>query len=326
MRPDRKSRNLHSSNMDPSESLDDGAWDTTPEEAVFPREETMRGPEKILSLEGQEFHLLGQQRSGAAVYRGSGSYARVGEKALIESDLVQHRTMEKAKYPVAKIISEGETNGLAYFIEESLGPKSFRAIFQEDYMGNGRIGSENFTQFLGVMKKLFSAQLRSREEEWNVSDFAAGVNVTKLSAELSTYRAAIEERFVQTVERLRKLPGSLQHGDCNPANIYEGGIIDLEDSFKGPIGYDIISALTSIDWSPETRDYEFYSQYRFTEEQKTAYLKAFTTLAKKAGIQDIARHADDLAFCRALWLCGGMHAWPRIQQWRFEKLIHDYLS
>jgi hypothetical protein len=99
--------------------------------------------------------------------------------------------------------------------------------------------------------------------------------------------------------------------------MYENGIIDLEDSFYGPLGYDVISALRTIEWSPEMKSFEFYAHYRFSEEQKKAYLKAFRA---------IAPHAEDLAFCRAVWLSSGMQAWPRIQQWRFEKLISTYLS
>lgn len=282
-------------------------------------------PEQRLFLDGISFELLGEQRSGAAVYRGEGAYLRIGEKGAIARDLTQHRLMEEAKYPVAGIISEGELGQKGYFIEKSLGPRSFRAMFQEDCDEKGRISDANFNNFLQVMKKLHGAQLKSRALEWNVQDFAAGVNVTRLSGELSTYRAAIESRFMQAVERLQKLPGALQHGDCNPANMYMGGIIDLEDSFFGPLGYDAVSALMSIEWSPETRDHEFYAQYRFTPEHKAAYLKALSVLNTKAKLPTLSAHFDDLAFCRAVWLCSGMHEWPRIQQWRFEKLISTYL-
>lgn len=282
-------------------------------------------PESLV-IEGRQFALLGTQRSGAAVYRGSDSYLRIGERAAIAHDLAQHREMEASKYPVARILSEGENDGKMYFTEESLGQKSFRAVFEENYISSGSVASGNFAAFTGIAKKLYTAQLKSKRETWDVGEFASGANVTKFARELPVYRAEIEAKFVEAAERLKKLPGTLLHGDCNAANMYEGGIIDLEDSFYGPVGYDQISALVSIEWSPDTRDHEFYAQYKFTAEQKTTYLKALNAVGKKAGVTDLGTYAGDLALCRAIWLCSGMAKWPRIQQWRYEKFIHEYLS
>lgn len=282
-------------------------------------------PENLL-IEGKDFTLLGTQRSGAAVYRGLTSYLRIGEKSAISYDLAHHREMEAAKYPVAKILSEGEHGEHMYFTEESLGPKSFRAIFQEEYSANGSVSTSEFMAFTNIARKLYTAQIKAKRESWDIGEFAAGANVTKFARELPVYTSEIETKFVEAAERLKKLPGTLLHGDCNAANMYKGGIIDLEDSFYGPIGYDQISALMTIDWSPDTRNYEFYAQYRFSDEQKSSYLKALNVVGKKAGVPDLAKYAKDLAFCRAIWLCSGMSAWPRIQQWRYEKFIEEYLS
>lgn len=282
-------------------------------------------PESLI-IEGKQFQLLGKQRSGAAVYRGPDQYLRIGEKASIAHDLAQHREMEQAKYPVAPILSEGEHEDKAYFIEASLGTKSFRALFEEDYVTHGAVAADHFSSFTSIAKKLYAAQLKATRDTWDVGEFAAGANVVKFARELPVYRAEIEAKFVAVAERLKKLPGTLLHGDCNAANMYEGGIIDLEDSFYGPVGYDCISALMTIEWSPDTRDHEFYAHYKFSSEQKTSYIKALNTVGKKAGVADLGKYADDLAFCRAIWLSSGMHEWPRTQQWRYEKFITDYLS
>jgi len=281
---------------------------------------------ETLYIEGKEFQLLGKQRSGAAVYRGPGCYLRMGNRASIAHDLAQHREMVAAKYSVANILSEGEHEGKMYFIEESLGSQSFRALFADEYTATGAVSGKHFADFTGIAKKLYAAQLKARREAWDVGEFAAGANVTKFARELPVYRAEIEAKFVAAAERLKKLPGTLLHGDCNAANMYEGGIIDLEDSFIGPVGYDQISALMTIEWSPATRDFEFYAQYAISGDQKASYLKALNTVGKKAGITDLGKHAADLAFCRAIWLCSGMAEWPRIQQWRYEKFVTTYLS
>jgi hypothetical protein len=279
-----------------------------------------------LHVEGKQFELLGKQRSGAAVYRGQDSYLRIGEPSAIRYDLAHHREMESAHYPVASIRAEGELDGQLFFIEESLGAKSFRAIFGEEYAATGMVGSASFTSFTGIAKKLYAAQIKAQRGSWDVGEFAAGVNVTKFARELPVYQADIEAAFVAAAGRLGKLPGTLLHGDCNAANMYDGGIIDLEDSFYGPLGYDQISALMTIEWSPDTKNFEFHAQYRFTDEQRAAYVKALNVAGKKAGVTDLGKYADDLAFCRAIWLCSGMREWPRIQQWRYEKFITEYLS
>ncbi|HWO07219.1 MAG TPA: aminoglycoside phosphotransferase family protein [Candidatus Paceibacterota bacterium] len=272
---------------------------------------------ETLTLDGRRFHFLGEQRGGARVYRGEDAYLRIGPYEAIERDLGLHRAMEKAKYPVAKIIDDGELYEQRYFIESAVGDRSFRAIFQDDSDSAHGVTDDHFREFLELMKKLYTAQKRAAKGAWDTDEFAAGIRLPELCRELPVHAPAIRARFEKAISRIAALPRTITHGDCNPANMYHGGIIDLEDSFYGPLGYDVVSALMTIEWSPELRSYEFYAQYRFTEKQTQKY---------KAAFRGIAPHFDDFAFCRAVWLCSGMRKWPRIQQWRFEKFIHEYLS
>ncbi len=224
--------------------------------------------EENLTIDGQSFQLLGTQRGGASVYRGAGTYLRIGEPRTIERDIALHRMMEKAKFPVAQIVQEGLHGTQGYFVELSLGDASFRALFQADVEASATISADNFKSFVSVSKQLLNAQVKNADGTWDVGEFAGGIKLSQLCRELPAHAHEIQERFMKAAKKLSVLPKTLTHGDCNPANMYRGGIIDLEDSFYGPFGYDVISALTSIDWSPERRDYEFYAQYRFSEEQK----------------------------------------------------------
>ena len=233
--------------------------------------------------------------------------------------------MERAHYPVAPIVHEGEIDDSLYFIEKSLGPRSFRALFEDDIIARREIESSHFSAFQHVAKKLYVAQVRVAETGWNAEEFAEGIKLPALCKELPTYADALRARYAEAVARIKKLRGTLLHGDCNPANMYEGGIIDLEDSFHGPLGYDQISALISIEWSPEQRYYEFYAHYHFTEETKREFREMMRKTSQRMNVADPIPYESDLAFCRAVWLCSGMLEWPRIQQWRFEKLIREYL-
>jgi hypothetical protein len=282
--------------------------------------------ETTLVIDGQSFQLLGKQRGGAAVYRGAGTFLRIGEPNVIARDLSLHREMEKKKFPVAQIVQEGTHGSLAYFVELSLGDASFRAIFQKDMEESGAIAADNFKSFLSVSKQLLVAQVKNADGNWDVGEFAGGIKLTTLCRELPAHADEIRARFMHITKRLNDLPKTLTHGDCNPANMYRGGIIDLEDSFYGPLGYDIVSALISVEWSPERRDYEFPAYYRFSGEQKKEYLKMMDAVGKKAGVEKLSIYADELAFCRAVWLSTGMQEWPKTQQWRFENFIDRYLS
>lgn len=282
--------------------------------------------EKSISIEGQNYELLGVQKHGAGVYRGASAYARVGDMAAIEPDYQQHLLMQTAKYPVAEILGRGNAAGMEYFLEKSLGAQSFKVRFLEDMARDGKISSESFSDFLAAMRKLFTAQLKSIEGEWQVGEFAGGIQLGVLTRELPTYRDALEKRFVEACQRLKGFPRVLVHGDCDPSNVYESGFIDVEYSFFGPLGYDMTTPLTSMEWSPDTKNFEFYSQYRFTDAQRETYLTTFDKLLKKAKLPALSDQYSDFAFCRAVWLCTGMHEWPRIQQWRYEKLIETFLS
>lgn len=273
--------------------------------------------QEMLIIDGRSFELLGMQRGGAAVYRGKGDYLRIGPKESIEHDLALHREMEKARFPVPAILMDGEAQGQRYFVESSAGSRSFRAVFQDDIDAHSVIAEDHFDAFVGLVKKLHDAQKKHAKGPWDREEFAAGIRLSELCKELPVHAEAIRKRFDTAMKRLSSLPRALTHGDCNPANMYERGIIDLEDSFYGPLGYDAASALETIEWSPELRSYEFFAQYRFSDAQKSAYKKTFRAIAK---------HFADFAFCRAVWLCSGMGEWPRIQQWRFEKFIHEFLS
>lgn len=282
-------------------------------------------PQSDVHLGGKHFTLLGLQRAGTAVYRGEGMYARIGDPSVIARDIAYHREMEKAKYPVAPILAEGTIDGRAYFIEKSLGSKSYTTIFADE-LESGRISDESFAAFLNSVKTLYTAQLKAADGEWSADDFAIGIRLPDLMSELPAHRSAIQAKFTRATGKLRTLPGVLAHGDCNPSNMYEGGIIDLEDSFRGPLGYDAVSALTSIEWSPPTRNYEYFARYSFTPELRSRFMDAIDKLHHRAKLPPLSDFKNELSFCRAVWLCAGLAPWPRLQQWRYDTFVSTYLD
>ena len=283
-------------------------------------------PERI-HLEGQEFSFVTGQRGGAsAVYKSENTYIRIGNPEKIHADLALHKKMEEAGFPVAKVLMEGEENGQAYFIESSLGEKHLGKVFAEDVEKEGIISNERFEEFLSVAEQFARAQLTTRTETKDYEEFATGVLLERLCNELPDYAEKLRSRFEKVRERTAMLPFVITHGDFNPNNLYPEGVIDLEDSFHGPYGYDLVSAFSHINYFPNSKDYEYYAKYRFTADQKRQYYERLDAISIEADLPSLSEFEEDFEFCRAIWLVADNPNTPKLQKFRYDLIIEKFLQ
>ncbi len=290
------------------------------------KETTPQMPESI-ELQGTVFEFVKGQRDGnSAVYKGLGSYLRIGSAEKIHSDLSLHKRMESAGFPVAKLLTEGELNGKAYFIESSVGEKTLSATFAEETETTGTISEESFDQFLNITNQFARAQLRTQIPERDFEGFADGIHLDILCQELPEYAEKIQARFKEMQKRTAELPFVISHGDFNPHNLYPGGAIDLEDSYHAPFGHDLIGGIVSIDYFPDSQEFEYFAKYRFSEEQKQEYLALLDGICDEQSLPRLSRFQSDFEFTRAVWLLVRMHKWPKIQRFRYDKFIEKFLS
>ena len=159
----------------------------------------------------------------------------------------------------------------------------------------------------------------------NFDGFARGVHLDWLSAELPQYEKVIAKRFQEITKRLSVFPFVISHGDLNANNLYPEGVIDLEDSFRGPFGYDLMSALVHIGYFPDSAEYEYFARYRFTPDQANRYRAMADTLSQKAGFPPLSRFDADFDFCRGAWSLVRMHKWPKLQEFRYNLFIKKFL-
>jgi 5-methylthioribose kinase len=86
----------------------------------------------------------------------------------------------------------------------------------------------------------------------------------------------LAEKLIEKINQdISIVKSAWNHGDHNQYNIFDNGVIDLEDSFYGPIGYDTITSLTQNFWFPDSRKSEIGEltrQHSFTKEQLQTYL------------------------------------------------------
>ena len=277
-----------------------------------------------LRIDGVDYELLKAQRGGQRVYRGADRYLRIGAHERIAKDIATHRAMSGMGFPVAAILSSGTLGGEDYFVEQSLGESRFRDLFENDTKQNGEISARHFEQFLHITKLYLEAQLNALVPP-SAASFASGVHLDILRQELPHYAISLKDKFERITQKLSGFPYVLTHGDFNPANMYPLGIIDLEDSFSAPFGFDAVSAISTVEWFPDPGDYEFVASYRFTDAQKRSYLAMCDSVSRGVGYPPVSIYYGDFAFCRAIWSLVRMQAWPKLQAWRYEKFIRTYL-
>jgi hypothetical protein len=288
-------------------------------------------PENI-KIEDKDFTLVKIQRDGiTAIYKENDIFLRIGDEERISRDLETHKEMLAIGFPIAQILSEGHTQNYKYFIETSLGDENFSSIFTKEINEIGKISDKSFNNFLSLTNKLGEAQLKTISDDKDFIKFSKDIHLDMLLDELPRYAENIQSRFDKAVGRLSELPFVLTHGDFNPFNTHQKGIIDLENSSWAPFGYDIISAIGTNEYFPFVKDihannFEFISGYKFSEDQKGTYLGLFDTQLAKLNLSPLSTYLEDLMFTRAIWLLVRMHKWPKIQRYRYDKFIREYLN
>ena len=282
---------------------------------------------QTITVHRTEYTLVKIQRGGlTAIYAHATTYLRLGPSALIQKNLDLHQSMIHAGFPVPQIVATGTYHGMDYFIEASLGQQTFATLFYNEIKNTGHISNTSFALFLSVTEQLMTAQLSTAHYHKITDSFAKSINLETLCAELPEYANQIKTLFNSCVKRLSVFPIVLTHGDFNPHNSFPGGIIDFTDSFQGFFGYDVLGAMVHNDYFPNTTDYEYFQEYSFTEDQKSIYIDQVDTFARIHHLPQPSIFIRDFEFCKAVWLLVGIHAWPKLQQYRYDLFIKRFLK
>ncbi len=290
-----------------------------------PRTKAGKRPEKIV-LNDRVFEFLVNQRGfESAIYKSNDSYLRIGKPEKINPNLELHKQMEAQGFPVAKLLEEGALGEELYFIESSLGNSHLGNVFAEEYKLHGSISAETFENFILIAEKFAQAQIATQSDHKDYSEFSRGIWLQHLCEEMPEHAGKLLERFQQIQEHTKNLPFIITHGDFNPNNLYSTGVIDLEDSFHGPYGYDLVSAIAHIDSFPDGDQYEHSARYRFTPGQKNLYFERLDQISVEAGLPALSEFKEDFEFSRAVWLAAGIPHVPKLQEFRFDSIIAKYL-
>lgn len=271
-------------------------------------------------------YVTSRARAAVSVYKNGSSFLRVGTKRHIKRDLAHHKILSSYGFPVPRILSEGKIRSRYYYIERSLGPKHFGSLFAREVRTSGSISPELFNRYLATCQKFAEAQLRTARTKGSLPSFKKGIHLDEIVKEMPTYKARIKNKYKRIEKRLSKLPFVLTHGDFNAFNLYPKGVIDLEDVFYAPAGFDLITNIFHNDYFPNKGPYEFHRGFLFTKQQKTRYVRMMDELYVAHGLPKLSAYVEDFEFCRAIWMVARMHKWPKIQKFRYDLFIDTYLK
>lgn len=278
---------------------------------------------QIITFKEQPFTFIKDRRNGTKIYTANNgqSFLRLGPANAIDAELRFHKSLVEQGYPVPAIIEEGEWHdGGKYYLETSAGTEKFGTMFRDSFLSSGIISEALIDDFILVITAYLRAQTRSEisKQEWG-SVFVA-THFDFLLKELPHSENTIMAVWEKVKTDLADVPFVLCHGDFNAHNILPGGVIDFETTFLGPNGYDLVSAVTNIEWFPLEGDYEMLAKYSFTPEQKQRLLNLQPEASK---------YFDALFMLRSVWSVVRMQRVPKLQAWRyakFQELMTRYLE
>lgn len=281
----------------------------------------MRFPATI-NLKGKKFTLIKQRQfQDVGVYSGGNSYLRLGNTKVIAKEIIKHNKLLRLGFPLATIIEQGKLGSRAYYIETSLGKYHLGEIFRRDVKRSGKISAKNFQDFLAVSNTFARAQLKTISSKSHKNKFSATIHINILAKELPAQKHKLLKKFTKAAKRLAVFPYVLTHADFCPHNLFKNGVIDFEHQSLAPAGYDLITNIITIDGFPTEGDYELIGGYRFTPNQRKKYLAEMDKIYLAHGLPKISLFQKEFAFCREIWLTARMHKTPKLQQFRYNRLI-----
>lgn len=264
-----------------------------------------------------------------SVYRYENEFLRIGPKNILTKEIALSKKLLEFGFPIPQILSEGEKDNQYYFIETSLGDTLLGDIFWKDAQEKGLVSDKNFQKLLVLVERFTRAQLRTAEPGEAFESFYLGIHVEYIIEELPHLEEKIRAGFEKLKTRTILLPVVMTHGDFNPYNLFEAGVIDFESMFEAPVGYDIVCAIYHTFLFPNGTDFESARRYEFSADQITAYFALVDKIFVENNLPKVSDFSADFIFARMIWSAVRMQRMPKVQKWRYNKLeniLDSYLS
>lgn len=246
----------------------------------------------------------------------------------ITKEVVLYQKLKAHGVPLPALLGcETQIDDIGRMKEESLKWKLYAELFAEQYEKNGTVWTDLLSAFIAYQMRHLDAQQRIINDTTIIdSQFD---KTPYLYSEWFLSHELIDRMQKQLNTDLATLPQAWNHGDHNPYNIFEDGIIDLEDWFFGPVWYDSITALTQNFWFPRAgEEGELTRQFMFTHEQLLSAFTELTTHSLGINFTD-SRIFGALFLLRWIFVTVKSNATPILETYRYKKMqkaIEAYLQ
>jgi thiamine kinase-like enzyme len=278
-----------------------------------------------IKIDNQIFSYLDDQRNGLKLYvnKNRSQYLRLGNVEIIDKEIALHQQLISEGFPIAKIIKKGKWQDLSYWIEESLGEKHLADLFADEYKANGCITEKTFQLFLTIVEKFQTTQFKTLKIPINWDKVYKGVGFGDILKELPQYKTKLETSWTNMCKELESFPAVYCHGDFTSHNILPLGVIDHEDHFEGPFGYDLITAITPAYWFSADSSYGNYARRsQFSPTQKEEFFNRFGIFQYGGKQFNLKDYFSPLFFLKATWWSVRNFKNPKMQEWRYQKYIY----
>lgn len=204
-------------------------------------------PQEI-DIKGEQFRYIKSRRMGGAVYTNEAKdkFLRTANKEEIRGEVNLTRDLKERGFPVPTVLDHGEFGGgLFYYIESSIGTRTFGELFKKETDEHGGVTDKTFNAFTEVALRYASAQFNERnfvpQNRADISRTILLYNVLRNHPPSEDARPEFDEAIKRVADRVTELPFGYLQSDLNAYNILENGVIDFENASHGPVGFDVMT-------------------------------------------------------------------------------------
>lgn len=258
-------------------------------------------------------------------------YLRTGEVTSIQQEAAFAQDMSQRNFPVPKVIESGKLSQcIGYFIETAVGDKNYGDLFQESYSKKGVIEESLFTGFCEVSAAFLKAQISQTNRQIDNNQLRKGIQLDNILEENPDIPfELLEQALLKAEHRTVSLPLVFTHGDFNPFNVMPNGVIDFEDVFIAPAGYDVLPGIIYNHF------FNFPSKagkptliYEFSKEQFSQYFQVIDMVSANHSLPPLSPFFDDFVMLKSIWaLCyekmhDGKNEHYNRWHWRRNIMLH----
>lgn len=254
-----------------------------------------------LTIDGHTFSFVQKRLLGGSVYRSSdGShYLRTGPAEHVATERENLRTLRGTGAPAPDVVAHGVLDdGNGWTLETSVGQTLFTSRFSKDESRTGAMQEESVDALFDIAVDFFRAQLETQttidRDAFRKLLFLDTSMRTNMPLSIST--DLLQSAWGRAFDRVAVLPWGVVHGDFNPHNVLEGGVIDYEFSGIGPVYYDIVNMAPFCDWFEPGMH-----RFTFSNERMTKLLTRADDVVAAKGLPSVTEYVDDLAFLKVSW-------------------------